>query len=104
VIVMTNLRGEDATEIIPALRSLHSRHLVLLASLCEGVVRDAVENPVRDFSGALKHLAARQYMEERRETLLTLDAHGILTMDVNADQLAVSLANRYLDIKSAGAL
>jgi hypothetical protein len=43
-------------------------------------------------------------MEERRETLLTLDAHGILTMDVNADQLAVSLANRYLDIKSAGAL
>jgi len=104
VIVMTNLRGEDATEIIPALRSLHSRHLVLLASLCEGVVRDAVENPVRDFSGALKHVAARQYMEERRETLLTLDAHGILTMDVTADQLAVSLANRYLDIKSAGAL
>ena len=39
VVVMTNLRGEDADEMIPALRSLQSRHLVLLASLCEASVR-----------------------------------------------------------------
>lgn len=104
VIVMTNLRGEDAEEIIPALRSLQSRHLVLLASLCEGVVRDAVEEPVRDFSSALQHVAARQYLGERKEVLAHLQAHGILTLDVTADRLAVELANRYLDIKAAGTL
>lgn len=104
VIVMTNLRGEDAEEIIPALRSLQTRHLVLLASLCEGVVRDAVEEPVSDFSSALQHVAARQYMGERKEVLAHLQAHGVLTLDVIADELAVGLANRYLDIKAAGSL
>jgi uncharacterized protein (DUF58 family) len=104
VIVMTNLRGEDSHEIIPALRTLQSRHLVLLASLHEGVVRDALEEPVRNFAMALKHIAARQYMDERREVLATLEAHGIMTMDVTADQLAIGLANRYLDIKAAGKL
>jgi uncharacterized protein (DUF58 family) len=104
VIVLTNLRGEDGHEIIPALRSMQSRHLVMLASLRERVVRDAVEQPVVHFSDALKHVASRQYMEERREILATLGAHGILTMDVTADELAVSLANRYLDIKAAGKL
>ena len=104
VIVLTNLRGEDGHEIIPALRSMQSRHLVMLASLRERVVRDAVEQPVVHFSDALKHVASRQYMEERREILATLGAHGILTMDVTADELAVSLANRYIDIKAAGEL
>ncbi len=104
VIVMTNLRGEDSHEIIPALRILQSRHLVLLASLHEGVMRDALEKPVGNFAMALKHVAARQYMDERREVLATLDAHGIMTMDVTTDQLAISLANRYLDIKAAGKL
>lgn len=104
VIVMTNLRGEDAEEIIPALRSLQARHLVLLASLCEGSVRDAIENPVTDFSSALQHVAARQYMGERKDVLAHLQSHGILTLDTTANQLAVSVANRYLDIKAAGSL
>jgi uncharacterized protein (DUF58 family) len=104
VIVMTNLRGEDADEIVPALRSLQGRHLVLLASLCEGSVRRAVEQPVSDFSGALQHLAARQYIGERKEVLAHLQALGILTLDVTANELAVGLANRYLDIKAAGSL
>lgn len=104
VVVMTNLRGEDAEELIPALRSLQSKHLVLLASLCEGSVRDAVATPVGDFAGALQHVAARQYMGERQQVLAHLQAHGILTMDVSADQLAVTLAGRYLDVKASGSL
>ena len=67
-------------------------------------MRDALEKPVGNFAMALTHLAARQYMDERREVLATLDAHGIMTMDVTTDQLAISLANRYLDIKAAGKL
>lgn len=104
VVVMTNLRGEDADEMIPALRSLQSRHLVLLASLCEATVRKAVDDPVTDFAAALQHVAARQYMGERQDVLAHLQAHGIQTLDVTADRLAVGLANRYLDIKAAGAL
>jgi len=102
VVVLTNLRGEDGKELSGALQVLRSKHLVLLASLKEKSVEDAASTPVVHFNEALKFLAADRYQSERREILTTLGMHGILTMDTTAQELAVGLANRYLDIKSAG--
>jgi uncharacterized protein (DUF58 family) len=102
VILLTNLRSEDGKELVPALNVLQSRHLVLLASLRERTVDEAVNNPVDSLSSALKFLAADRYLSERREILAQLGALGILTLDSTAQDLAISLANRYLDIKAAG--
>jgi uncharacterized protein (DUF58 family) len=104
VIVLTNLRGEDGKELIPALQVLGSKHLVLMASLRERSVNDAREKTVETFADALRFTAADRYMTDRREVLAELTARGILTLDTTAQQLAISLANRYLDIKSAGRL
>lgn len=104
VVVLTNLRGEDGKELIPALQVLATKHLVLLASLRERSVEDARERPVVSFPDALQFTAADRYFSERREVLAELNARGILTLDTTAQQLAMSLANRYLDIKSAGRL
>jgi len=104
VIVLTNLRGEDGHELIPALQALQSKHLVLLASLRERSIEEAKIRPVRGFSDALKFVAADRYFAERREVLAELGARGILTLDVPAQELAIGLANRYLDIKAAGRL
>lgn len=104
VIVLTNLRGEDGKELIPAMQVLRSRHLVLLGSLRERTVEDSVTSPVHSFPGALKFLAADRYLNERREILAELGAHGVLTLDSTAQEFAVALANRYLDIKAAGSL
>lgn len=102
VILLTNLRGEDGKELVPALQVLRSKHLVLLASMKERVVADAVTSPVNSFSSALQFLAADRYMQERREILATLGALGILTLDSVADEFAIALANSYFDIKAAG--
>lgn len=102
VIVLTNLRGEDGKELGGALEVLRRNHLVLLASLKEKTVEDAVANPVIQFDEALKYLAADRYQMERTEILSTLGMRGILTLDTTAQQLAVELAKRYLDIKAAG--
>jgi uncharacterized protein (DUF58 family) len=102
VILLTNLRGEDGKELVPALNVLQSRHLVLLASLRERSVEDLVGQPVDSLSSALKFLAADRYVNERREILAQLASAGVLTLDSTAQGLAVSLANRYLDIKAAG--
>ena len=102
VILLTNLRGEDGKELIPALQVLKSRHLVLLASMRERAVEDSMTEPVESFSTALKFLAADRYVQERREILATLGALGILTLDSTAQSFAIALANSYLDIKSAG--
>ena len=104
VIVLTNLRGEDGKELVPSLQVLQSKHLVLLASLRERTVEAALTRPVDSFGGALKFLAADRYVSERMEILASLGARGILTLDTTAQQLAVALANRYLDIKAAGRL
>ena len=102
VILLTNLRGEDGKELIPALQVLRSRHLVLLASMRERSVEDAITEPIETFSSALRYLAADRYVQERREILATLGALGILTLDSTAQSFAISLANSYLDIKAAG--
>jgi uncharacterized protein (DUF58 family) len=104
VIVLTNLRGEDGKELVPALQVLQSKHLVLLTSLRERTVEQAFTRPVESFAGGLKFLAAGRYVSERREILAGLAALGILTLDTTAQELAVALANRYLDIKAAGRL
>jgi uncharacterized protein (DUF58 family) len=104
VVVMTNLRGEDASELVPALRLLRSKHLVMLASLRERSVENARTKPVDEFSDALRFAAAERYDAERTEVLATLQSSGILTLDVPAQQFPIALANRYLDIKAAGRL
>jgi uncharacterized protein (DUF58 family) len=102
IILLTNLRGEDGKELIPALQVLKSRHLVLLASMRERTVENAVFQPVTSLSTALTYLAADRYVQERREILATLGALGVLTLDSTAQGFAVALANRYSDIKTAG--
>jgi len=102
VIVLTNLRGEDEKELLPALQVLGRRHLVLVASMREEVVQQAFSRPVESFSSALKYLAADRYVQERREILASLAASGILTLDSTAGEFAVALANSYSDIKAAG--
>ena len=104
VILLTNLRGEDGKELVPALQVLKSRHLVLLASMRERAVEDAMTDPVGSFSSALKFLAADRYVQERREILATLGALGVLTPDSTAQDFATALANAYYDIKAAGRL
>jgi uncharacterized protein (DUF58 family) len=104
VVLLTNLRGEDGKELVPALQVLQSKHLVLLASLREHSVDRAANQPVDSFPRALKYLAADRYLNERREVMASLEALGIPTLDTTADQLAIALANRYLDIKAGGRL
>lgn len=102
VILLTNLRGEDSKELLPALQVLKTKHLVLLASMRERAVEDAISDPVSSFSSALRFLAADRYVQERREALATLGGLGILTLDSTAQEFAVALANCYFDIKAAG--
>jgi len=104
VILLTNLRGEDGKELLPAMQVLNSRHLVLLASMREAVVRDAFERPVDSFASALRFLAADRYVQERREVLASLASAGILTLDSTARELPVALANSYFQVKAGGRL
>jgi uncharacterized protein (DUF58 family) len=104
VIVLTNLRDEDDSTLLPALKLLRTRHLVVLASLREAIISRALSARVDSFDRAVTHAAAADYLAGRERSFRRLDAAGVITLDVEPERLAISLVNRYLELKRAGRL
>ncbi len=104
VVLVTNLRDEDNAELLPALQLMRKRHLVLLASLQERIINDVLAEPIRHFDAALRNSATHLYLNERRRAHEAIKAYGVLSVDVEPEQLPVALVNRYLEIKRSGRL
>jgi len=104
VILLTNLRDEDDETLLPALRLLRSRHLVVLASLKESIISRALSARVDSFDRAVTHAAAADYLAARERTFRRIGASGAVCLDVEPEKLAISLVNRYLELKREGRL
>ncbi len=99
VVVMTNLRGEDAEELREPLRKLRQKHIVVLASLRESGIGEMLDGDLDTFDDALGYLAAQDYAAEREGVLAALRADGIVTLDETAQHFPIALANAYLDTR-----
>ncbi len=104
VLLLSNLRDEDSDEIVPALRLLRTRHLVLLASLRETVLKESLERPVEGLRDALRAGAVHRYLSAREQVLEKLQVGGILTLDTEPEMLPYQVVNRYLEVKGSGLL
>jgi uncharacterized protein (DUF58 family) len=102
VIVITNFRDEDSSELGSALRLLRSRHLVMLASLRERVVRELASLPLTSGDSALDVASAHLYEQARRDAFNRLAARDALMVDAEPDRLGIELVNRYHAVKRAG--
>jgi uncharacterized protein (DUF58 family) len=102
VIVVTNFRDEDASELGHALRLLRSRHLVLLASLRERVVGELAAQPLVSAEAAIDVASAHLYEQARRDAFARLAARDGLMIDADPERLGVALVNRYQAMKRAG--
>lgn len=104
VIVLTNLRDEDDASLLPALRLLRTRHLVVLASLREAIVARALSTRVDTFERAVTHAAAADYLESRDRVFRRIENAGAMTLDIEPERLPIALVNRYLGLKREGRL
>ena len=104
IVVLTNLRDEDSEELVPALQRLSQRHLVLLASTREGVLRELAEQPPDDFAAALEIASAHSYAQSRAAVHRRLAGSGLITLDEEPHRLPAAVVARYLDIKRSGRL
>ncbi len=104
IILLTNLRDEDADDLGPAVRALGRRHLVLVVNLREPALEAALEHPVRAFEDALRTAAVHVYRRDQREALKRLRAQGVEHLDLAPQKLSVELVNCYLEIKAGGRL
>ena len=89
---------------LPALRLLRRRHLVLVASLRDGVLSEILSAPIEDHKSALTLAATHQYLASRESSHERLKGQGVLWLDTEPGELPLRLVNRYLDIKRAGRL
>ncbi len=104
VVLLTNLRDDDAGDLPVALAPLRRRHVVLLASLREPALDEALARPIAGLDDALHFAAVQQYLGQRERAHALVRRGGIRALDVEPAELPVSLVNRYLDIKRSGLL
>jgi uncharacterized protein (DUF58 family) len=102
VILITNFRDEDVSELDQALRLLRSRHLVLTASLRESVVRELISQPLLSSEAVVAVAGAHLYEQSRRDAFNRIAAKDALMVDAEPQRLGVELVNRYRAVKRAG--
>jgi uncharacterized protein (DUF58 family) len=101
VLLFSDLTGTlHANTLAVQLAQLQRRHLVLLVTLRDPTVQALARQPVDDSAALYSRTVAERLLEERRVVLEQLQRRGILTLDVPADELSISVINRYLEIKA----
>jgi uncharacterized protein (DUF58 family) len=105
VIVYTDLVTLDAARpLIAHMARLAKRHLPLCVVISDPHAARMAALPANDSSSAYQRAVAEMLLDERRVVLDTMQRAGVLTLDVPADRLGVSLINRYLELKGRGAI
>jgi uncharacterized protein (DUF58 family) len=102
VIVITNFRDEDGSELGLALKLLRQRHLVLLASVRERIVGELITQPLASGNAALDVASAHLYEQSRRDAFRRLSARDALMVDAEPERLGIELVNRYHAVTRAG--
>jgi uncharacterized protein (DUF58 family) len=105
VVVLSEPADDDAAaELRAALQTLSRRHVTLAVSLRDPALAEAAHAFPGDVPALCRRLAAREVQDERAERQRRQREIGIHGLDVLPDELAVSLVNRYLDLKARGTL
>lgn len=105
VIIFTDIADRTAAQtLLASVGSLQPRHLPMIVLLADPNLRRYAEAEPRDEDDLYRAAVAQRLLGERATLLKTLEARGVITLDVTADQLTVALLDRYLQIKARGAL
>jgi len=102
VIVLSNVREEDQHDLLAATRTLSKHHLVMVASLREQFLDNAMTTPVENFESALRYSGVQQLLQQRKRVLDTLVDRGVVITDSLARHLHIDLTNQYLNLKRSG--
>jgi uncharacterized protein (DUF58 family) len=100
VVVFTDLTGGASLNSLVSQMSMLARSsLPLLVTISDPDIVAAANMRPNDSLGVYQRAAANQLLDERRVVLDSLRKRGVLTLDVPANQLSMSVINRYLELK-----
>ncbi len=104
VILVTNSRDEEVDELLMASHLIKQRHLFLLANIRESFVDQLQQKEVEGLDDALLYAGVNRYIQQRQEVHKKIKNQGVFSIECVAKELAVNVANSYLEIKRSGAL
>ena len=105
VVLFTDLVTLDAAQpLIAHMSRLAQRHLPLCVVISDPNITNLAAQPPRDSNSVYQRAVAEMLLNERKLVLDTMNRSGVLTLDVPADQLTVSVINKYLELKGRGAI
>ncbi|MFL0800912.1 MAG: DUF58 domain-containing protein [Agarilytica sp.] len=104
VILVTNSRDEEVDELLMASHLIKQRHLFLLANIREAFVDQLQQKEVEGLDDALLYAGVNRYVQQRQDVHQKIKNRGVFSIDCVAKELAVNVANSYLEIKRSGAL
>jgi uncharacterized protein (DUF58 family) len=100
VVVFTDLTGGASLNSLVAQMAMLARSsLPLVVTISDPDVVDASKMQPSDSLDVYERAVANQILDERRVILDSLRQRGVLTLDVPANQLSMSVINRYLELK-----
>ena len=103
VVLFTDLADRESSAALAArLVRAARQHVVVCVTLGDpNVRRPAMRRPV-DAASLYEKMAAQQLLDDRASVLAELAAHGVLTVDTDADKLNPRLIGTYLELKQRG--
>ena len=105
VVMLTDLAaGGSSSAMVARLSALLPRHLPVCATIHDPQLSRAARTEPRRPFDAFRSAAAREVLRDQAITRQVLTSRGVVTVDVEAEELLPALITRYLDIKARGRL
>jgi len=103
VVLFTDLADRESSATLAAHVTQAARHhLVVCVTLGDPNVRRPARKRPSDAASLYEKMVAQQLLDDRATVIATLAAHGVLTVDTDADTLSPRLIETYLELKQRG--
>ncbi len=105
ITLFTDLSGSRASEALTMhVPRLVPRHVPLVVTIRDPALDQQAQQVPAESGAVYRRAVAEQMINERAVLLENLRRRGVLTLDVDAEHLTMSVVNRYLELKSRALL
>lgn len=105
IVLFTNFESMSGLQRqLPYIRSIASKHLVLVVFFENTELRQLTETPTNDVESLYIKTIAEKFQYEKRLIVKELQQHGIFTILTAPQNLTVDTVNKYLELKARQAI
>ena len=102
IIIITNVREEDANDLSAAVELLSEQHLVMVVALQEAVLSQVNRMSLNSHEDLMLFAGVKHFSRARKKMLKLLKVKGVSVVDATHKNIQVQLVTEYLSLKKYG--